>query len=400
MAAAQVSAFLLLPLLVALAQSPQTGAVRVSDSHAKFRLHLYQPQQQYHQSLALLQSQENLPVTSTSLPPTSPRGERLDEYRAFIKSLTSCSPHDIERLLSLPFLKYLARNNQHNASNRPHDNIYTLDSRGTFKNLQPEPPPDVVSSQGASAAHVTIAPSDFSQAPNDDAAAAAQSSNGDKRQTKYQQQHQPNPNFTFQRPTSAHTIQPSRTSSNTCTLGNDTYAIGDRWSPIVPPFGMQVCVQCDCIVVQKKNCYETRTTCKRISNECPIITTCPNGQPPVAVEGKCCKSCESVGDKLTFDSNQKPFSEIARHQQLTGSLELRLQQYLAIMRNSSHCQQFQTTQPSIQLTHHHRKTFVKHSIAHSIGSGHSRNFVSTNSGYQRTLQTERKVTKRMQNQWQ
>lgn len=91
---------------------------------------------------------------------------------------------------------------------------------------------------------------------------------------------------------------------NTCKLGNDTYQVGDRWSPVLPPFGMQVCVQCDCIVVPKKTCFEVKITCKRISNECPHIKTCPDGKAPVVVEGRCCKSCELTPKSL--DTSPQP----------------------------------------------------------------------------------------------
>lgn len=80
----------------------------------------------------------------------------------------------------------------------------------------------------------------------------------------------------------------------TCTLGNDTYRLGERWNPNLPPFGVQVCVQCECVVKHRKDCYEVKVACRRITNECPIIESCPDGKKPVTTAGQCCKSCQSA----------------------------------------------------------------------------------------------------------
>lgn len=79
-----------------------------------------------------------------------------------------------------------------------------------------------------------------------------------------------------------------------CTLGNDTYQLGERWNPNLPPFGVQVCVQCECVVKNRKDCYEAKVACRRITNECPIIESCPDGKKPVTSVGQCCKSCQSA----------------------------------------------------------------------------------------------------------
>lgn len=76
-----------------------------------------------------------------------------------------------------------------------------------------------------------------------------------------------------------------------CMLGNDTYDLGERWNPNLPPFGVQVCVLCECIIRQRKNCYESKVICRRITNECPIIDSCPDGKKPVTTVGQCCKKC-------------------------------------------------------------------------------------------------------------
>lgn len=78
-----------------------------------------------------------------------------------------------------------------------------------------------------------------------------------------------------------------------CSLGNDTYELGERWNPNLPPFGVQVCVQCECILWPRKSCYEVKVTCRRITNECPIIDSCPDGTKPITQAGQCCKSCHS-----------------------------------------------------------------------------------------------------------
>lgn len=79
-----------------------------------------------------------------------------------------------------------------------------------------------------------------------------------------------------------------------CTLGNDTYRLGERWNPNLPPFGVQVCVQCECVAKHRKDCYEIKVACRRITNECPIIESCPDGKKPVTTAGQCCKSCQSA----------------------------------------------------------------------------------------------------------
>lgn len=84
-----------------------------------------------------------------------------------------------------------------------------------------------------------------------------------------------------------------QSAASICKLGNATYAIGDTWSPNLPPFGLQVCVLCECVARLRKSCYEAKVTCRRIANECPVIESCPDGKEPVTAPGKCCKSCPS-----------------------------------------------------------------------------------------------------------
>lgn len=83
-------------------------------------------------------------------------------------------------------------------------------------------------------------------------------------------------------------------SPSMCKLGNDTYSIGESWKPNLPPFGIQVCVLCECVVRLRKSCYEAKVTCRRIANECPVIESCPDGKAPITAPGQCCKSCSSA----------------------------------------------------------------------------------------------------------
>lgn len=87
--------------------------------------------------------------------------------------------------------------------------------------------------------------------------------------------------------------EPSNESPSICKLGNDTYSIGDSWNPDLPPFGIQVCVRCECVARLRKSCYEAKVTCRRVASECPIIESCPGGEEPVTAAGHCCKSCLS-----------------------------------------------------------------------------------------------------------
>lgn len=92
--------------------------------------------------------------------------------------------------------------------------------------------------------------------------------------------------------------------TNSCILGNDVYQIGDKWRPILPPLGVQVCVQCNCISVlrPRKRCYEVKVTCRRVNNDCPIIEPCPEGRTPIATAGQCCKSCLLNDEQMIVSS--------------------------------------------------------------------------------------------------
>lgn len=85
--------------------------------------------------------------------------------------------------------------------------------------------------------------------------------------------------------------QQNSSSPDTCMLGNDIFKIGDKWNPTLPGFGLQICVQCNCTVKQRKGRHETRVNCRRLSNDCPSIDLCPDGRQPVTIAGQCCKSC-------------------------------------------------------------------------------------------------------------
>lgn len=115
---------------------------------------------------------------------------------------------------------------------------------------------------------------------------------------------------------------------NTCLLGNDTFQIGDMWNPVLPPFGIQVCVQCNCVIRQRKSCYETRVTCRRINRDCPKIDHCPDGTSPVTVSGQCCKTCQaeapnSVGEILQLENVvQRNETIIREYQAISKSMQI------------------------------------------------------------------------------
>jgi hypothetical protein len=127
-----------------------------------------------------------------------------------------------------------------------------------------------------------------------------------------------------------------------CKLGNDTFHVGDVWNPILPPFGVQVCVQCNCIFRIRKGCFETKVTCRRINRDCPILDTCPDGNPPINVDGQCCKTCptsltsnsaieqEPTGDVNIFQPTTLPLNGIMRNERV-------YKEFFALTRNLNIC---------------------------------------------------------------
>ena len=40
-----------------------------------------------------------------------------------------------------------------------------------------------------------------------------------------------------------------------CWLGGEFYLIGQRWSPVIEPYGLMICVKCQCASVRMFNTY-------------------------------------------------------------------------------------------------------------------------------------------------
>lgn len=92
-----------------------------------------------------------------------------------------------------------------------------------------------------------------------------------------------------------------------CMLGNDSFQIGDKWNPNLPPFGVQVCVLCECVFRQHKACYELKVTCRRLHNDCPgLPDLCPDGTKPVSKAGRCCKFCPNRSNQAGTNSSSEP----------------------------------------------------------------------------------------------
>ena len=132
-----------------------------------------------------------------------------------------------------------------------------------------------------------------------------------------------------------------------CTLGDETFQIGERWNPILPPFGVQVCVLCECLVRQRKNCYEARVACRRIADECPVIESCPDGKRPVTVGGQCCKSCQSTTAVLQAQQQQQSQQQQEGQQQSPAYEQAPAQQQQQAATKSARAQPFPPLPPSI-----------------------------------------------------
>lgn len=78
-----------------------------------------------------------------------------------------------------------------------------------------------------------------------------------------------------------------------CTLGNDTYHVGQKWNPNLPPNGVQACVLCECHTRLTANGTEAYVGCTKLAKDCPKIDLCPSGEKPVAFPDQCCKMCSA-----------------------------------------------------------------------------------------------------------
>lgn len=131
-----------------------------------------------------------------------------------------------------------------------------------------------------------------------------------------------------------------------CVLGDDTFQIGERWNPNLPPFGIQVCVLCECTIRSRKSCYETKVTCRRMINECPIIDSCPDGKKPVTQPGQCCKSCQIQASsppayEATQTMQQQPLPQETSNQPTTSFkivyMNERTKDYLSMVKDLPAC---------------------------------------------------------------
>ncbi|XP_075258151.1 chordin-like isoform X2 [Convolutriloba macropyga] len=81
-------------------------------------------------------------------------------------------------------------------------------------------------------------------------------------------------------------------SDRSCQLGDFLYSSGEKFHPVVPPFGKQLCV--DCL------CTDGKTTCSRVT--CDPVDNCPE-QFIRTMPDECCPKCMSLkleGDKTSY----------------------------------------------------------------------------------------------------
>ncbi|GFR85828.1 chordin-like [Elysia marginata] len=92
-----------------------------------------------------------------------------------------------------------------------------------------------------------------------------------------------------------------------CYLGGQHYKFFDRWSPVMEPTGLMVCLKCECLQIERKGMVQTKgeTVCRNIKHRCPDVT-CSN---PRTLPGRCCKICRPEDDfeaTLTFRNERMP----------------------------------------------------------------------------------------------
>lgn len=134
-----------------------------------------------------------------------------------------------------------------------------------------------------------------------------------------------------------------------CMLGNDSYQLGEIWNPTLIPFGVQVCVQCECILKKKKSCYEAKVTCRRITDQCPIIDSCPDAnEKPIILPGECCKSCQTTknleSDRPSEPSSSNSYSSsapITSHLDKMNYKNERIKEYQPILKTLPACEKQQ-----------------------------------------------------------
>lgn len=81
-----------------------------------------------------------------------------------------------------------------------------------------------------------------------------------------------------------------------CLLGNETYPIGHQWRPLLPDFGLQECLACECTLKFSVDCYEPIVICPpmdTVPGACPEMPPiCGDGSKPTKQQrGDCCPSC-------------------------------------------------------------------------------------------------------------
>lgn len=220
--------------------------------------------------------------------------ERIKDYMSLIKNLQACQNKDSETrpalTSSLPTIPSPAATHTL-ASKIPkggRNDLNGIDTKLAFKSLHDSAPSYLSSPKNRQDESIKRldhpSSEDSHQHPNDVQSASSSNSNN------IVQQHQAS-NYGRLTPNNVDSQFPQQKQSIHCTLGNDTFQVGDIWNPTLPPFGIQVCVQCNCIYRMRKVCFETKVTCRRINKDCPVIESCPDGKPPVTITGQCCKSC-------------------------------------------------------------------------------------------------------------
>lgn len=229
--------------------------------------------------------------------------ERTKEYMSLVENLPACPSRDGEpnttRTPQAPVTPANLAAPTSKAAKGSRNDLNGIDTRLAFKTLEgtasassinprSRQPSDssTSSSQAQQKSRFDQTSSDDHQHPNDVQSGGATSNSNHV--------HQSHPTSSYNSESSASSSMSANsraTTPNSCKLGNDTFQVGDVWNPILPPLGVQVCVQCNCIFRIRKSCYETKVTCRRINRDCPVIDVCPDGKPPINVDGRCCKTC-------------------------------------------------------------------------------------------------------------
>ncbi|BFZ00302.1 hypothetical protein BsWGS_03341 [Bradybaena similaris] len=93
----------------------------------------------------------------------------------------------------------------------------------------------------------------------------------------------------------------------TCTLGDEHYAVGDTWHPKLLPFGENTCVNCTCLTGGDVRCS---------GMDCPK----PKCEEPRIVVGQCCPTCDVQREETGSQVNEQPGCEFYGHHHEDGDV--------------------------------------------------------------------------------